>query len=87
MNFKTDLSKQSSNPEAQVRDNTDINVMALDRRLNIHNDQGEVTHDGSTHEGQPVAWEGALEPSHTTFTSAVENSGMVHNKHVWDRMA
>lgn len=56
INFKTDLSKQFPNPEAQqVRDNTDINVMALDKRLNIHNEQGEVTHDGSKHEGQAVA--------------------------------
>lgn len=83
INFQTGLFKQFPNPEAQQnRDNADISVTALDKRLNIHNEQGEVTHDGSTHESQTAAWEGALQVPHTTFTSAVENSGMVHNNHI-----
>lgn len=56
INFKTDLSKQFPNPEAQqIRDNTDINVMALDKRLDTPNEQGEVTCDGRTLEGQAAA--------------------------------
>lgn len=44
INFKTDLSKQFPNSKAQqIRDSTDINMMALDKRLHIHSE-----HNGNT---------------------------------------